>query len=32
VQLVLETSGPEHAEQVAQAVREAGYAEPGLLG
>ena len=32
VQLVLETRGPEHAEQVAQAVREAGYAEPGLLG
>jgi threonine dehydratase len=28
VQLVLETRGPEHAEQVAQAVREAGYGEP----
>jgi threonine dehydratase len=31
VQLVLETRGPEHAEQVARAVREAGYAEPGLV-
>jgi threonine dehydratase len=28
VQLVLETRGPEHAEQVAAAVREAGYSEP----
>jgi threonine dehydratase len=28
VQLVLETRGPEHADQVARAVREAGYAEP----
>jgi len=32
VQLVLETRAPEHAEQVAQAVREAGYAEPGVVG
>jgi threonine dehydratase len=31
VQLVLETRGPEHAEQVAQAVRDAGYAEPRLV-
>jgi threonine dehydratase len=28
VQLVLETRGPEHAEQVARAVRDAGYAKP----
>jgi threonine dehydratase len=28
VQLVLETRGPEHAVQVRQAVRDAGYAEP----
>jgi threonine dehydratase len=28
VQLVMETRGPEHAEQVAEAVRDAGYAEP----
>jgi threonine dehydratase len=28
VQLVLETRGPEHAGQVARAVREAGYTEP----
>ncbi len=28
VQLVLETRGPDHAEEVARAVREAGYAEP----
>jgi threonine dehydratase len=28
VQLVLETRGPQHAEQVRQAVREAGYGEP----
>ncbi|HEY3727988.1 MAG TPA: threonine ammonia-lyase [Solirubrobacteraceae bacterium] len=28
VQLVLETRGPAHAEQVTRAVREAGYAEP----
>jgi threonine dehydratase len=32
VQLVLETRGPEHAEQVARAVREAGYDEPRLVG
>jgi threonine dehydratase len=32
VQLVLETRGPDHAEQVARAVREAGYDEPRLLG
>ena len=31
VQLVLETRGPEHAERVAGAVREAGYSEPRLL-
>jgi threonine dehydratase len=31
VQLVLQTRGPEHAEQVAQAVRDAGYAEPRPL-
>jgi threonine dehydratase len=31
VQLVLETRGPEHADQVANAVREAGYAEPGRV-
>jgi threonine dehydratase len=28
VQLVLETRGPEHAREVTQAVREAGYSEP----
>ncbi|MGZ4298469.1 MAG: threonine ammonia-lyase [Solirubrobacteraceae bacterium] len=28
VQLVLETRGPQHAEQVRRAVREAGYGEP----
>jgi threonine dehydratase len=32
VQLVLETRGPDHAEQVRQAVREAGYDEPRLVG
>jgi threonine dehydratase len=32
VQLVLETRGREHAEHVARAVREAGYAERGLVG
>jgi threonine dehydratase len=31
VQLVLETRGAEHAEQVERAVREAGYAEPRAL-
>jgi len=31
VQLVLETRGPEHAAAVAQAVRQAGYAEPRTL-
>jgi threonine dehydratase len=31
VQLVLETRGRAHAEQVTKAVREAGYAEPRLL-
>jgi threonine dehydratase len=31
VQLVLETRGLEHAEEVATAVREAGYYEPRLL-
>ena len=31
VQLVLETRGPEHAEEVLAAVREAGYSEPRLL-
>jgi threonine dehydratase len=31
VQLVLETRGPEHAEEVSSAVREAGYSEPRLL-
>jgi threonine dehydratase len=31
VQLVLETRGAEHAGQVAEAVREAGYDEPGPL-
>jgi hypothetical protein len=31
VQLVLETRGPEHAEEVSTAVREAGYYEPRLL-
>jgi threonine dehydratase len=28
VQLVLETRGTEHAEEVVRAVREAGYTEP----
>lgn len=31
VQLVLETRGPEHAEGVSAAVRQAGYSEPRLL-
>ena len=31
VQLVLETRGPGHAQQVTEAVREAGYAEPRAL-
>jgi threonine dehydratase len=31
VQLVLETRGPEHAGQVATAVREAGYTEPRAI-
>jgi threonine dehydratase len=31
VQLVLETRGPRHAEQVTEAVRQAGYGEPRLL-
>jgi threonine dehydratase len=31
VQLVLETRGPRHAEQVSKAVRQAGYSEPRLL-
>jgi threonine dehydratase len=31
VQLVLETRGPEHAEQVARAVREAGYDQPARV-
>jgi threonine dehydratase len=31
VQLVLETRGPEHAEEVLAAVSEAGYSEPRLL-
>jgi threonine dehydratase len=31
VQLVLETRGPEHAEEVSTALREAGYLEPRLL-
>jgi threonine dehydratase len=31
VQLVLETRGTDHARQVTQALREAGYAEPRLL-
>jgi threonine dehydratase len=31
VQLVLETRGTEHAEEVSTAVREAGYSEPRLL-
>jgi threonine dehydratase len=31
VQLVLETRGPAHAEQVTTAIREAGYPEPRLL-
>lgn len=31
VQLVLETRGPQHAGEVAAAVREAGYSEPRLL-
>jgi threonine dehydratase len=32
VQLVLETRGPAHAEQVTAAIREGGYLEPELLG
>ncbi|MFL5822964.1 MAG: threonine ammonia-lyase [Solirubrobacteraceae bacterium] len=31
VQLVLETRGPRHAEQVTSAVRQAGYGEPSAL-
>jgi threonine dehydratase len=31
VQLVLETRGPEHAKEVTEAVRSAGYGEPRLL-
>jgi threonine dehydratase len=31
VQLVLETRGSDHAQQVSAAVREAGYDEPRLL-
>jgi threonine dehydratase len=31
VQLVLETRGPEHARQVSEAVRNAGYGEPRLM-
>ena len=31
IQLVLETRGPEHAEAVSTAVRQAGYYEPQLL-
>ncbi len=31
VQLVLETRGPEHAQRVSSAVREAGYGEPRVL-
>jgi len=31
VQLVLETRGSEHADRVQRAVREAGYAEPGIV-
>jgi threonine dehydratase len=31
VQLVLETRGPSHAQQVTDAVRRAGYGEPNLL-
>ena len=31
VQLVLETRGSEHADRVQRAVREAGYAEPGVV-
>jgi threonine dehydratase len=32
VQLVLETRGGAHAEQVISAIRAAGYSEPRLLG
>ncbi len=32
VQLVLETRGPEHAVQVLEAMREAGYPEPRIVG
>ncbi len=32
VQLVLETRGPNHAQQVTEAVRQAGYGEPGAVG
>lgn len=31
VQLVLETRGPDHAEQVRRAVRDAGYGEPRIV-
>jgi len=31
VQLVLETRGQAHAEEVKRAVRDAGYAEPRVL-
>jgi threonine dehydratase len=31
VQLVLETRGPDHAAEVTDAVRAAGYSEPRLL-
>jgi threonine dehydratase len=31
VQMVLETRGPAHAQQVSDAVRQAGYAEPRPL-
>jgi threonine dehydratase len=31
VQLVLEARGPEHAAEVAEAVRQAGYSEPQML-
>ena len=31
VQLVLETRGPDHAEEVARAIRRAGYAETRVL-
>jgi threonine dehydratase len=31
IQLVLETRGPEHAQQVTQAIRDAGYSQPGVV-